>query len=217
MYNLKSTKWWDLLAPGLRGVLFFAFFVILHHTLVIGQPIVSDDPPISENLQSERTKEYYHLTKGIHTELESYTNELIGVINSYLYREDKLTIDEFIAQILPVFKGTVAQTKYNVWTINHLLYLETFHEAWEQENPKAYQVIIDYMATTIATIEDDATEIQELPLKAPSMTEVPFLMRHYKKTKELLHKTHITLQKLSNTIPKPSKSQSDETLVESAI
>jgi hypothetical protein len=147
------------------------------------------------------TKEYYHITIAMHDELELYLNELINLINVSLYRDEKLTIDEFIAQMLPVFKSAVAQTKYNVWTINRLLYLESFHEAWDQHNAKAYTVIIEHIEQSLAAIDDDLIELKAIPVKAPSMTEVPLLIKHYEKTKEILFKAKTTLAELLTTIP----------------
>lgn len=164
------------------------------------QDISAIKPTDLSNINSSALTDCYHITQSLHSALEEYTNELIVLFDSYLYRRDKLTIDEMITQMLPVLKGFLAQTKSNVWTINRLAYLETFHEGWEQENHKAYQVITDYIDTTLNRIQTDMDELEELPLKAPSMTEVPLLMRHYQRTRELLSDTYSKLRALYATM-----------------
>jgi len=146
-------------------------------------------------------KEYFEITQELHADLELYTNELISLNNGYLYREDKLMIDDLIAQILPVFKGCISESKHVVRTVNRLFYLEFFHLEWEQGNPKAVAVIDEYVAMSKASIEKNIEELQTVPLKVPSMTDVPLLLEHYEKTREMLHMTLATLNRIQTLTP----------------
>jgi hypothetical protein len=218
MKVLKRVRLYLLLSSSF--VLFFTvvFMVFSNDQCLSDELIEVDEPGFHEHsgsaTQKTITTECYYGTQAIHSTLEVYTNELIALFNTYLFRDNKMTIDEMIAQMLPVLKGALAQTKSDVWTINRLAYLETFHEAWEQDNPKAYQVITDHIDRTIARIEEDLEDLEKFPLKAPSMTEIPLLMDHYQRTREMLTQTHAQLSALYMTMTdrnQPTDSFSDET------
>ena len=181
--------------------------VVLAALLFTSGHVTADDSakkegevPAAGPEQRSALRENFVITQELHSRLESYTNELIKLINAYLYREEKLVLDDLIAQILPVFKGYVSEAKYNIWTINRLLYLEHFHEEWEQKNPKAFTVIMDFIESTEATLSESMTELETVPRKVPSMVDVPLLMDHYTETKDMLIATRLILKDLYDDI-----------------
>ncbi len=157
---------------------------------------VDANPDDALSIDSGVVKEYFEITQELHADLELYTNELITLNNGYLYREDKLMIDDLIAQILPVFKSFIIDAKHTVRTINRLLYLEYCHLEWDQSNPKALIVIDDYVDLAIALLEKDIVELQSISEKVPSMTDVPLLLDHYERTSTIVHMSLATLQRI---------------------
>jgi hypothetical protein len=156
----------------------------------------------------EKTKEYFIVTQDLHSELEEYVNELIPVINTYVYQADPLLIDDLIAKVMALLKGYISDTKHEIWTINRLLYLEHFHQQWEQNNLKATDVILKYIDATITKIEKDSSELKSLPHKVPSMTEVPLLVTHLQKTNALVQKALAILERMHADFP--TKNTSDD-------
>ncbi len=146
-----------------------------------------------------RSEKHFSATQNIHFLLEEYAKELGDLRDEYIYREDRLPIDELMLQLFPVLIEAVDKTRHNVWTINRLLYAEIFHERLDQYSPKAAQVILTSIKTTIEFIDTDIASLKKLPQKAPSFTDTPVLSDNYNKTISILEQTKRKLQEILRT------------------
>ena len=143
-----------------------------------------------------RSEKHFVATQNIHARLDTYKKELIYFQDDYLYREDRLPLDELMLQLFPVFVEAIDKTRHNVWTINRLLYAEIFHERLDHYSPRAVEVITTYIKTTIDFMTTDITSLEEIPQKAPSLTDIPLLNDHYHKTINQLQLTKTKLHEI---------------------
>ena len=152
------------------------------------------------NEERTRSEKHFAITQNMYTRLDTYKKELINLSDDYLYQENRLPIDELMLQLFPVFIEAIDKTRHNVWTVNRLLYMEIFHEKLDQYSPRAVEVITTYIKTTIDFISTDISSLEEIPHKAPSLTDIPLLLKHYNKTINHLQLTKTKLHEVLTEI-----------------
>jgi len=150
----------------------------------------------AEETQTNSEK-LFLLTDAEYTELNTYYQSILHLLDDHRYHKENLPIDNLISQIIQILAHKINETRHNLWTLNRLLIAELFHERLDQFSPHAYDVIILNLDTSLEIVAADKEEIRDLHLKIPSLDEVPLLITLQEKTIKQLTRAEKTLLHVS--------------------